>query len=415
MMRRNIKILVLCMLVLSMTSGLSFAQQELNRPISIGSLGRRVVYNTKGLKPVAHKELMSILEQEEKGPDTQELIDRFRQFPREQKLETVIYCLKENKYADIIVLKIATESPLHDKCFVPYLVEIIPKLKGRTMMMVARAAQMIPDVNLMEPLLNFVVESDYEERIYWSNGRINDITNMSAFEEAGMAIDRITNGRMGRIDLTKPKETVIQEWRDIWPYVKKEMLKEKEEKEREIRPVAHQKILDIFAKANKVVDKSEYSGAFDNFEFNDMLETIAYLLEKGPNPDSFFFFCMRQDKRLVPFIARAIKDPNDIKVLCAARLAEENPDPNLLPLLMKYGLDNDYGKNFRYGSEGNYVIYHSVFGWASEAINKITNGKIGTSKYSSVRKEIPEEEKHALIEQWRKIYDETLKKDYEKN
>ena len=146
---------------------------------------------------------------------------------------------------------------------------------------------------------------------------------------------------------------------------------------------------------------------------NDRLETIVYALEQGLYPDSLSFMGMMQDKRLVPFIAQALKDPNDIKVLCAAQLAEINPDPKLLPFLMKYGLGNDFGKDYRYGEADYSVRYHSVFGWTSEAISNITNGKIGNTKYSSVRKEVPEEERQTMIDQWRKIYDETLKQNYE--
>ena len=56
--------------------------------------------DTKFIKPVEHKELLDIMEQELKVSDStanQELVNKFSQYPKQQKLETAAYCLKENK------------------------------------------------------------------------------------------------------------------------------------------------------------------------------------------------------------------------------------------------------------------------------------------------------------------------------
>ena len=384
---------------------------EPNKPV-FTSRGRRVVSNTKGIEPVAHQEMLDILEQTEKQ-NTEELKNRFNQFTKEQKLETIAYCFKENKQISEALWKIIQEPSLRDKSLVPYLVEEMPKLKGRAMMLAARSAILIPDINLMEPLLNYAVESDYQEEYTGNIGRYTETIHMSAFEEAANAINIITNNRMGKILPEKSKETLIQEWRVAWPEIKQEMQKEKEEKEREISPIVHKEILDIIAKANDVADKSEYSKAIKNYKFNDILETVVYVLDNGLYSDSFFSFCMMQDKRLIPFIAKALKDSNGEKRLMAALLAERNPDPSLLPFLMQYALNNDYVKTYRYGPEDEHFFYNSVFAAAAYAISEITNGKIGSRNYSYYSKEIPEEEKQALIEQWRNIYDEILKQNYE--
>ncbi len=418
----NKKHAIFLILLMSITFGTSLVEAQNNIAefnVQMGGLlGSPVLTETKGIKPVVHQELLDILEQTKKQ-NTDELKNKFTQFPKEKKLETIAYCFKENKHISEALWKIIQEPSLRDKCLVPYLVEEMPKLKGQAMMLAARAAQMIPDVNFMEPLLNYAVESDYQEKYTGNIGRYTETIHMSAFEEAARAIYRITNRRIGSDNIRvgddgkKSKEELIQQWRSAWPEVKQEMQKEKEEREREIRPVAHKELLDILEQSENTIERSKFADKFHNYKLNDRLETIVYALEQGLYPDSLSFMGMMQDKRLVPFIAQALKDPNDIKVLCAAQLAEINPYPKLLPFLMKYGLGNDFGKDYRYGEADYSVRYHSVFGWTSEAISNITNGKIGNTKYSSVRKEVPEEERQALIKQWRKIYEETLKQDFE--
>jgi hypothetical protein len=121
-----------------------------------------------------------------------------------------------------------------------------------------------------------------------------------------------------------------------------------------------------------------------------------------------------QDKRLMPFIEKAIKESKGISLYAAVRIAAANPDPSLLPSLMKYGFDTDYVKIYKYSDEVYDVDYTSVFGYVAKAIYEITNGKIGSIQYFSTNKEIPEEEKQSQIKQWRQIYEESLKQEYEK-
>ena len=191
------------------------------------------------------------------------------------------------------------------------------------------------------------------------------------------------------------------------------MQDEIEEKQKAIHPVAHLEILAIFAQAEGIIDKSEYTAVLKNYNPNDKLETIVYALEQGLYPDCLRYMSTLEDKRLVPFIAKAIKEYEGEKLWSALQLAVGNSDPNLLPYLMKYAFDNDYVKTYRYGTENEQFYYVSVFSSAAYTISEITGGKIGTQKYRYFREEIPEEEMRALIEQWRKIYDETLKQDYE--
>ena len=418
---QNNKLIVSCILLISINSYLCLAEMRNIRTSSrikqpdqsfFTMQGWKVVSNTKGIKPVAHEELLEIIDQQEKQ-DTNDLVNRFRQFPKEQKLETAAYCLKENKHVSQILLKICSEEPLHDKCLVPYIAEIMPKLKDNDLMMAARAASIIPDVNLVEPLINYAAKSDYTTSFVGGSGRFAKPVEWSVFKEAGLAIIKITDDRMGTIDLTKPKETVIQEWRDIWPYVKKEMQDEIEEKRKAIHPVAHLEILAIFAQAEGIIDKSEYTEVLKNYNLNDKLETIVYSLEQGLYPDCLRYMNTLQDKRLVPFIAKAIKEYEGEKLWSALQLAVGNPDPNLLPYLMKYAFDNDYVKTYRYGTENEQFYYVSVFSSAAYAISEITEGKIGTQKYRYFREAITEDQKQAMIQQWLKIYEETLKQDYE--
>ncbi len=371
------------------------------------------------IKPVGHKELLDILEQELKITErtaNQELVNKFSQYPKEQKLETAAYCLKENKYAGLMLWQMGRDNQLQDKRLVPYIIEVMPKLPERDLMYAASAAYRIPDVNFVEPLLEYVIGSDFKQDqvVGGGTGGIGQLVHYSTFESATIAISRITGGELGKVDIKKPRQTQIQEWREAWPKVRQELMKE-------IHPAVHQELLDFLAKADEASDKNKYIETFNSYKLNDKLETIAYVMEKGLYPDSFFAFSGIQDKRLVPFIASALQDSNGLKVLCAAQLARQNPDPSLLPLLMKYGLENNYGKEYRYSvgqrgaGERIYVSYQSVFGIAAQAIYAITNGKIGSQNYTNIQQEIPEKERKDLIEKWRKIYDESLKKDYEPN
>lgn len=373
--------------------------------------------NRSGIKPVEHKELLDILEQELKVSDrtaNQELVNKFSQYPKEQKLETAAYCLKENKYAGLVLWQMGRDNQLRDERLVPYIIEVMPKLQGRDLMYAASAAYRIPDVNFVEPLLEYVIKSDYKtEQVVG-----NQMMHYSAYESAAIALRRITGGELGNIDIKKSRQVQIQEWRDAWSKVRQDLQKE-------IHPAAHQELLDIFAKAENTGNTSkriELDQMFRNYKLNDKLETVVYVMENGLYPNAFFALCQVQDKRLLPFIARALQDSNGVKVLLATQLAYYMPDPSLLPLLMKYGLENNFGRDYKYSvgqngfgaGERNYVSYHSVFGFTAAAIYKITDGKIGSQSYINIKQEIPETERKDLIEKWRKIYDETLKKDYEK-
>ncbi len=367
------------------------------------------------IKPVEHKELLDILEKELKVTErtaNQELVNKFSQFPKQQKLETAAYCLKENKYAGLLLWQVARDNQLQDKRLVPYIIEVMPKLPERDLMYAASAASRIPDINFVEPLLEYVITSDAK------NDQVvgGQMMHYSAFESAAIALSRITGGELGKTDIKKSRPVLIQEWRDAWPKVKQDLQKE-------IHPVAHQELLDFFVKAEVTRDRIDLAEKFRNFKLNDKLETVVYVMENGLYPDAFLAFSQVQDKRLVPFIAKSLQDSNGVKVLLAAQLARENPDPDLLPLLMKYGLDNNFGRDYKYSvgqrgvgaGERNYVIYHSVFAFTAGAIYRITNRQIGSSSYTSIKQEIPEKERKDLIEKWRKIYDESLKKDYEPN
>jgi hypothetical protein len=418
----NKKLAMLCFLLISINYGILWARSrsnagtEPNRPVTT-TRGRIVVSytvsDTKGIKPVAHKELLNIFEQAEKQ-NTEELNNRFEQFPKKQKLEAIAYCLKEGEHLGQAVRRIVWDPNSRDKCLASYLAEAMPKMERQDLMFAARAAGMIPDVNLMEPLLNYTIESDYYE-VDFGLGTRSEYSRRSVFDYAANAISKITNGKIGNIDQKKSQQTLVQEWRDAWPRVQEEMQKV-------INPVAHKELLDLLAKAEAegLEKRDEFANKFKTYKWTEKLETIAYALEQGLYPNSISYYMLyqekdMQDKRLIPFIDRAIKKSKGEILLAAVRITAANPDSSLLPSLMKYALENDYVKEFKYGTEKNQVEYLSVFGYASGAIYRITNGKIGSLNYSSTRKEIPEAEKKDLIEKWRKIYDETLKKDYEKN
>ena len=392
--------------------------EEPNRSV-FASRCRRVVSNTKGLKPVAHKELLDILEQEGKQ-DTNDLVNRFRQFPKEQKLETAAYCLKENKHVSQILLKICSEEPLHDKCLVPYIAEIMPKLKDNDLRLAVRSASIIPDVNLVEPLINYAAKSNYHGSFVAGSGMYSEIVEWSVFKEAALAISRITDGRMGRYNIAKSKETVIHEWREAWPQVKKDMQDEIEEKRKAIQPVAHLELIALLAEAEAagLEKRDEFAEKFKKYELSQKLEALAYAIEKGLYLDLIPNIIaddddLQKDKRLVPFLSQAIKVTKGEKLLLLVLIVAEMPDSSFLPLLMKYTLENDYVKSFNVGSESNNLYYVSVFGTSSRAIYKMTRGEIGSIQYITTRKEVPEEEKKTQIEKWRKIYEETLKQGYE--
>jgi hypothetical protein len=414
----NKKLAAMFMLLIFIHSGICLAEArsspgaEPNKPVFMGR-GGRVVSDTKGIKPVAHEELLKILEQELKITErtaNQELVNKFSQYPKEQKLETAAYCLKENKYAGLVLWQMGRDNQLQDKRLVSYIIEVMPKLPERDLMYAASAAYFIPDVNFVEPLLEYVIKSDSK------NDQVvgGQIVHYSAFESATIALLRITGGELGNTDIKKSRQVQIQEWRDAWPKVRQELQKE-------IHPVAHQELMDIFAKAENTGNRNGLAQTFRKYKLNDKLETVVYVMENGLYPDAFIALSQVQDKRLLPFIAKTLQDSNGLKVLLAARLARENPDPSLLPLLMKYGLENNFGRDYKYSvgqrgvGERIYVNYYSVFGLAAQAIYTITNGKIGAQNYISIKQEIPETERKDLTEKWRKIYDETLKNDYENN
>jgi hypothetical protein len=388
---------------------------EPNKPTK--SSDSNSVSSANTLRPLAHEELLKILEQELKVTEetaNQELVNKFSQYPKQQKLETAAYCLKENKYAGLMLWQMPRDNQLQDKRLVPYIIEVMPKLPERDLMYAASAAYHIPDVNFVEPLLEYVIKSDFKKEQVVGN----QMMHYSAYESAAIALGRITGGELGNTDIKKSRQVQIQEWRDAWPKVRQDLQKE-------IHPVAHQELLDIFAKAENTgntLNRIELAETFRKYKLNDKLETVVYVMENGLYPSAFFALSQVQDKRLLPFIAKALQDSNGVKVLLAARLARENPDSSLMPLLMKYGLDNNFGRDYKYSvgqngvgvGEKNYVSYFSVFGFSAEAIYRITNGKIGGQSYTSIKKEIPETERKDMIEKWRKIYDETLKKDYEK-
>ena len=413
---------VSCIIMAVSLSGLWAKASENGRMITnrtvIGYKGRITISNIKEIKPVGHKELLDILGDVEKGNNTEEMNNKLSQFPKVQKLETAAYCLKENKYISQIIQRMSIDTSLWDRCLVPYLAEVMPKLKDHDLMIAAKVASKIPDINLMEPLLNYAVESEYQESFEGGSGRFSEIVHMSAFQEAALAISTITNGKIGTTDKIMSKDArlgLIQEWRAAWPGLKYEMQKE-------IHPVAHKELLELLARAEEagLSYRDEFVKQFKTFKWIDKLETIAYSLEHELYPNAISCYMLysekdMQDKRLMPFINKAIEESKGVNLYAAVRIAAVNPDPSLLPSLIKYGFDTDYVKISKYG-DGKYdVEYSSVFGWASEAVYKITNGKIGDLQYFYTFEEIPEEEKKSQIEKWRKIYDETLKKDYEKN
>jgi hypothetical protein len=374
--------------------------------------------DTKLIKPIEHKELLDILEQELKITErtaNQELVNKFSQYPKEQKLETAAYCLKENKYAGLMLWQMGRDNQLQDKRLVPYIIEVMPKLPERDLMYAASAAYNIPDVNFVEPLLEYVIKSDFKKEQVVGN----QMMHYSAYESAAIALGRITGGELGNTDIKKSRQVQIQEWRDAWPKVRQELQKE-------IHPAAHQELLDIFAKAENTgntLNRIELDQMFRKYKLNDKLETVVYVMENGLYPSAFFALSQVQDKRLLPFITKALQDSNGVKVLLAAQLSYHMPDPSLLPLLMKYGLESNFGRDYKYSTgqngfgvgERNYTSYHSVFGFTTAAIYKITDGKIGSQSYINIKQEIPETERKDLTEKWRKIYDETLKQDYEPN
>ena len=178
-------------------------------------------------------------------------------------------------------------------------------------------------------------------------------------------------------------------------------------------------LLDTLAKAEAagLENRSEFANKFKTYKWTEKLETIAYAIEKGLYPHSISYYMLYndtdlQDKRLVPFIARAIRESEDENLLAAVNIACRIPDPSLLTFLMEYALGNDYKYISGTIQDGN-IEYLSVFGSTARAIYEITDGKIGSLNYSSTREEITEDEKQSMIKQWRQIYDETLKQDYE--
>ena len=97
-------------------------------------------------------------------------------------------------------------------------------------------------------------------------------------------------------------------------------------------------------------------------------------------------------------------------MLSAVWTATIIPDKSILEDLIKV-LDNNYVKEYK-AAPNELIPRRSVFLYAAEAIYKITDGKIG-SNLVGTNEENLYKEKDSLIKQWRNIYDETLKQDYE--
>ena len=264
----------------------------------------------RGIRPVEHKDLLNILEQESKAQDgtaMQGLVNRFRQYPKAQRLETAAYCLEQNKNAGVLLWHMGKDNQLKDERLIPYIIQVMPKLQGRDLMYAASAASYIPDIRFVDPLLDYVVASDYHTR-----GIVGgDFIDYSVFIEAASALKKITNGKIGTVPPQTERQTLIQEWRDVWQENKQAI---KEEREKEMRPVAHKELVEMFAQADSLEDKNALVRTFLGYgSVNDQLETVAYVLEKGIYPDAFWALCQIEDKRLVPLIAQALQDPSGLK------------------------------------------------------------------------------------------------------
>ncbi len=307
-----------------------------------------------------------------------------------------------------------------------YWVERIQKVRGDELMTLLRSVPRIRDPNLIQSILDYAIEDNYSTMYFEGlQGGAASPRYDSTFDEAAGLLYSITKGKIGLKkvggrEVPVPEEkrkTLIMKWRQELPKVKEEFRTEILEKQKEIKPIAHKELLDILAKAEDANNRNEFIKEFKSHKMNDKIETIAYSLVEGIYPYSTNEMVYSdeelKDKRLLPILVQLIKEAKGDKLLTAVWVASNIPDRTLLPILMDYALESDYVRTKKYPSE-DMVIYLSVFNATAEAIYRITNKTIGTNNYSSL-KIVPDEERSNMIKKWRKIYDETLKKDYEKN
>ena len=305
-----------------------------------------------------------------------------------------------------------------------YWAERVQKVRGNELMTLLRSVPSIRDPNLLQSILDYAIEDNYST-MYLEGlpGGPASPRYHSTFDEAAGLLYSITKGKIGleRVSRQGPmpeekKEDLIMKWRQELPRIQEEFRTEIRERQKEIKPIAHKELLEILKEAESSKDKSVYAKKFKTYNLNDKLETIAYVLVEGIYTESVFGMIHEDDelhdKRLIPIISQIIKGGKEDKLLTAVWMAREIPDKSLLPILMDYTIDSNYVKIKKSGTD-EHIEYDSVFIATAEAIYRITNKTIGTNNYSSI-KIVPDEERSNMIKKWRKIYDETLKKDYEK-
>jgi hypothetical protein len=415
------------------------------------------------IQAVQHQTLLDLLAEAEKAKDKAEYSKTFLTFQNKDKLETIAYALQEGLYPNAIVRMIRDDKQLHDKRLVTYMPNFLKNNKDNGPILysaVGLIKDYFPDPNLVPAVLDYAGESDYFSiRAYASPSGAGEQIVYSVFKNVADFLNKVTKGKLpgeyisdkeilgppgprkqGQIS---PRESYIQKWKSEWPKVQKELLDEQRELQMQIRPVAHQEILNILVerqnlcqeqkqhviesekslnektksfeelnKENQILNKKteEILTKIRKEKKNDKLETIAYALTEGLYPDAVMSFVLfdkdLQDKRLVPYIAEAIKISTGEKLYSAVCEAYKIPDESLLPSLLGHALDNDYV--VRYAPWGKDVPEVSVFLKTSQALYEITNGRIGHNLIE-ISVEDLYKQKDSLIKQWREIYEKSLK------
>jgi hypothetical protein len=437
---------------------------------SSSSEPNRTIINTVSeantIKPIEHQELLDVLEKIEKGKDATELNKTFKTFKNSDKLETIAYALQEGLYPNATINMIRDNKELQDKRIGKFFPGSLRKYKDNGSVLygiVGLIKDCFPDPNLVPSLLDYAVESDYwTHRMYASPFGTGEHVYDSVFKEVAEFLMKVSKGKMviGHFsdqiilpgpEMTKERAALIQKWRAEWPKVQQALLEEQRELQMEIHPIAHKEIIDILIEMQALCEEqkqnvierdkssSERTKSIEELnqesqihnkksqeilkkirgkKRNDKLETIAYAMTEGLYPDAVMTFVWSDtdlhDKRLVPFIAETIKNSTGRKLYMAVEAAYTILDKSLLPLLIDYALDSDYIESYGRSLNSKTIPEESNFLTAAKTIYKITNGKIGHNLSGTTRKDL-NNQKDNLIKQWRKIYDETLKKDYEKN
>jgi hypothetical protein len=196
---------------------------ELKRiPTEMEEIRDRLMRGTSApLQPIQHKELMRILAEMEKAKDGWEVHKKFQAYPRDQRLETLAYALKEGINSSEALQEIINDPGLLDRRLTPFMSKVIQKAEGhelfRALIVVNRLP---PDQTLLAPLMDALQKDEY----FRSGIAGSYVIVQSSFVEAANAIYQITNGKIGlgetrnhsHVYSDQEKQDLIKKWRQTY-------------------------------------------------------------------------------------------------------------------------------------------------------------------------------------------------------